>query len=68
MQRLHRGNMRHRRAGRGDGDSSVDQHDVKLRRCHEEMSALMLDDIVAELHVRHGEEAAHIMPDDRVSS
>ena len=32
------------------------------------MSASILDEIVAELHIKHGEEAEHILPEHRVST
>ena len=28
----------------------------------------ILDEIVADLHIKHGEEAAHILPEHRVGS
>lgn len=33
---------------------------------HEEMSVSILDEIVAELHTKHGEEAEHLLPEHRV--
>jgi hypothetical protein len=32
------------------------------------MSVSILDEIVADLHMKHGEEAAHILPEHRVGS
>lgn len=32
------------------------------------MSVSILDEIVADLHTKHGEEASHILPEHRVGS
>jgi hypothetical protein len=32
------------------------------------MSVSILDEIVADLHMKHGEEASHILPEHRVGS